>query len=83
MKVLKPISLKDAKAFLDECAEKHEAVSIVALAIDGHKIELNGWIVTSGYSKGKTHNYRNPDFTEVRKIIDCLLFYVNGHPVYI
>lgn len=83
MKVLKPISLKDAKAFLDECAEKHEAVSIEALARDGHKIEMNGWTVTSGYTKERTHNFRNPVNGEMRKIIDCLLFYVNGHPVYI
>ena len=82
-KVLKPISLQEVKAYLDECAAKHEAVSIVALAHDGHKIVLKGWTVTSGNSVGRTHNYRNNENGEVRKIIDVLLFYVNGHPVYI
>lgn len=77
------ISMKDAKAFLDECAEKHEAVSITALAIDGHKIELRGWTVTSGHTKGRTHNYRNPLNGEMRKVSDILLFYINNHPVYI
>lgn len=82
-KVLKPISLQEAKAFLDECAEKHEAVSLVALAVDGHKVVMNGWTVTSGNSVGRTHNYRSNESGEVRRIIDVLLFYVNGHPVYI
>lgn len=82
-KVLKPISLQEAKAYLDECAEKHETVNIMALAHDGHKIVLKGWTVTSGNSVGRTHNYRNNENGEVRKIIDVLLFYVNGHPVYI
>jgi len=82
-KVLKPISLQEVKAYLDECAEKHETVNIMALAHDGHKIVLKGWTVTSGNSVGRTHNYRNNENGEVRKIIDVLLFYVNGHPVYI
>lgn len=82
-KVLKSISLQEAKAYLDECAAKHEAVSIVALARDGHKVVMNGWTVTSGNSVGRTHNYRSNESGEVRKIIDVLLFYVNGHPVYI
>lgn len=82
-KVLKPISLHEAKAFLDECAEKHEAVSLVALAVDGHKVVMNGWTVTSGNSVGRTHNYRSLSSGEVRKLADILLFEVNGHPVYI
>ena len=82
-KVLKPISLQEAKAYLDECAAKHEVVSIVALARDGHKVVMNGWTVTSGNSVGRTHNYRSNENGEIRKIIDVLLFYVNGHPVYI
>lgn len=82
-KVLKSISLQEAKAFLDECAEKHEAVDIVALGRDGHKIVMKGWTATSGNSAGRTHNYRSNESGEVRKIIDVLLFYVNGHPVYI
>ncbi len=82
-KVLKSISLQEAKAYLDECAAKHEAVSIVALARDGHKVVMNGWTVTSGNSVGRTHNYRNNESGEVRKLSDVLLFEINGHPVYI
>lgn len=82
-KVLKSISLQEAKAYLDECAAKHEAVSIVALAHDGHKVVMNGWTVTSGNSVGRTHNYRNNESGEVRKLSDVLLFEINGHPVYI
>ena len=64
-KVLKPISLQEVKAYLDECAEKHEAVNIMALAHDGHKIVLKGWTVTSGNSVGRTHNYRNNENGDV------------------
>lgn len=82
-RILGAISIQDAKKFLDECAEKHEPVSIVALARDAHKIVLDGWTVTSGHTKGRTHNYRNPLNGEMRKVIDVLLFYINNHPIYI
>lgn len=82
-KVKGSISLKEAKKFLDECAGKHEQVSLVALAMDGHRIDLKGWVVTSGHTKGRTHNFRNPLNGEMRKVCDVLLFYLNNHPVYI
>lgn len=84
MKIKEPIRLKDAQLFLDECAKKHECVTIVALAKDGHKVELGGgWYVTSGHWTAGTHKYRSQKSGEVRQLIDVLLFQVNGHPIYI
>lgn len=82
-KILSGIRMKDMQLFLDECAERHEAVFITALTRDGRKLQLDGWICTSGHWKGGTHNFRHPDSGQVRKVRDVLIFAVNGHPVYI
>ena len=82
-KVKSAIHMKDMQLFLDECKRTHELVSIVALKANGEKMELKGWKVISGYWPRGTHDFRNPQNGQIRKVKDLLIFSINGHPVYI
>ena len=75
-----PIYLKDAQKFLDECIGTRELVNLTVLKLDGNK----GWQVLSSHWKRGTHDLINPYARErIRKIIDVLIFEINGHQVYI
>lgn len=77
------IQLKEAQLFLDECRRTHERVWVVALSKDGTVHRYDGWLVQSGYWQAGTHDLRNPENGQVRKVRDVLIFYINGHPLYI
>ena len=76
------IHLKEAQLFLDECLRTHELVTVVALTKDGEKITYKGWQVISSWWTRGTHDLRNPQSGQMRKVRDILIFEINGHPVY-
>ena len=79
-----PIYLKDAQKFLDECISTRELVNLTVLKLDGTKVEYKGWQVLSSHWKRGTHDLINPYARErIRKVIDVLIFEINGHQVYI
>ncbi len=77
------MSLKDAQLYLDECKKTHEPVWLVTLTLKGEIHRYDGWKVISSWWRGGTHDLVNPVNGQIRKVIDVLIFNVNGHPVYI
>ena len=77
------IHLKEAQLFLDDCVRTHEPVWIVALKKNGELLRLDGWQVSSGYWQKGTHDFRNAQSGQLRKVKDLLIFELNGHPVFI
>jgi hypothetical protein len=82
-KVKSAIHLKEAQLFLDECKRTREPVWVVALSKDGTLHRYDGWLVQSGHFTAGTHDLVNPKSGQMRKVRDVLIFYVNGHPIYI
>lgn len=78
------IRLRDVQLFLDECMKTHELVNVTCLKKDGTKVEYKGWQVISSWWQRGTHDLVNPqNRSQIRKVIDVLIFEINGHPVYI
>lgn len=82
-RVKSALHLKDAQLFLDDCARRHGQVSMTVLKLDGTVVRYEGWVVLSSWWRKGTHDLRNPVSGQVRKVIDVLIFDINGHPVYI
>lgn len=82
-KVKSALHLRDAQLFLDECIRTRELVRVFALKQDGTPVAYDGWLVSSGNWSAGTHKLRNPRSGEVRQVADILIFFINGHPVYI
>ena len=83
MNIKKALYYKDAQLFLDSCIKSRDPVNITAMKSDGSILQMNGWLVTSGHWKSRTHNFRNPENGQIRKIRDILIFKINNHPVYL
>lgn len=83
-RVKSAIHLKDAQLFLDECKRTHELVWLTVLKMDGTIVKYEGWQVISSWWQRGTHDVMNPrNQSQKRKIVDVLIFEINGHPVYI
>lgn len=82
-KIKSAIQLKEAQLFLDECVRTHEKVWIVSLTRGGELRRYDGWQVISSHWRGGTHNLLNPSSGQKRKVIDVMMFEINGHPIYL
>lgn len=82
-KIKKPIQLKAAQLFLDECMRTREPLWIVALSKDGTLHRYDGWLVQSAWWRAGTHDLLNPANGQIRKVRDVLIFSINGHPLFI
>ena len=49
----------------------------------GELRRYDGWQVISSHWRGGTHNLLNPSSGQKRKVIDVMMFEINGHPIYL
>lgn len=77
------IHINEMRRLLDLSRIDRETVDIECWASDGRILRYKNWFVKSGSWVKGSHNLLNPVNGQIRKVIDVLIFRINGRPVYL